>query len=192
MIIPFLQVLAKPIFGEFEKEEFKKFLRMGLIFSFIIGSYWTLRVLKDSIFMNLVSKNDIPWAKTASLVCLFPLVIFYTKLLDKLSRERMFYTLATIYGCATLIFALLLLIEKVSTNASQTRTEKAGKFQFKPPNKASSKEGIHWLLVLAVQSTARTIPCSRDCFVAVGLKAGAMKSKKYFSLSGMGLLGSEG
>ena len=109
MIIPFLQVLAKPIFGEFEKEEFKKFLRMGLIFSFIIGSYWTLRVLKDSIFMNLVSKNDIPWAKTASLVCLFPLVIFYTKLLDKLSRERMFYTLATIYGCATLIFALLLL-----------------------------------------------------------------------------------
>ena len=40
------------------------------------------------------------------------------------------------------IFALLLLLEKVSTSASQTRTEKAGKFQFKQPNKASSKEGI--------------------------------------------------
>ena len=40
------------------------------------------------------------------------------------------------------IFALLLLLEKVSTNASQTRTEKAGNFQFKQPNKASSKEGI--------------------------------------------------
>lgn len=109
MILPLLQGLARPIFGEFEREEFKKFLRMGLIFAFIIGSYWTLRALKDSIFISLVSKDDLPWAKTASLICLFPLVIFYTKLLDKLSRERMFYTLATVYSVATLVFAMLLI-----------------------------------------------------------------------------------
>jgi AAA family ATP:ADP antiporter len=109
MILPLLQVLFKPLFGEFEKEEFKKFLRMGLIFAFIIGSYWTLRVLKDSIFMTLVDKDSIPWAKTASILCLFPLIMVYTKLLDKLSRERMFYTLAAFYGIATVIFAILLL-----------------------------------------------------------------------------------
>ena len=70
--------------------------------------------------------------------------------------------------------------------------KKLGNFSLNHLIKLPPKRASHWLLVLAVQSTARTIPCSRDCFVAVGLKAGAMKSKKYFSLSGMGLLGSEG
>jgi len=109
MVIQLLQTIAKPMFGAFEREEFKKFLRMGTIFALIIGSYWTLRVLKDSIFINLVDKNSIPWAKTASLLFLFPLVIFYTKLLDKVSRERMFTILSVAYGVATLIFAVLLL-----------------------------------------------------------------------------------
>ncbi len=108
MILPALQYIFRPIFGEFEKEEFKKFLRMGLIFALIIGSYWTLRVLKDSVFINLVSKHDIPWAKTASLFHLFPLVMFYTKLMDRYSREKMFYILSTIYAAGALLFGLLL------------------------------------------------------------------------------------
>lgn len=110
MITASLQWLFRPIFGDFEREEFKKFLRMGLIFAFIIGCYWTMRVLKDSVFINLVGKDMIPWAKTASLVFLFPLVIFYTKLLDKYSRENIFYTLAAFYGILTLTFGTLLLL----------------------------------------------------------------------------------
>ncbi|MBY0109856.1 MAG: hypothetical protein K2X90_01980 [Candidatus Babeliaceae bacterium] len=108
MILSALQYILRPIFGEFEKEEFKKFLRMGVIFALIIGSYWTLRVLKDSVFINLVSKHDIPWAKTASLILLFPLVMFYTKLMDRYSREKMFYILSTIYAGGALLFGLLL------------------------------------------------------------------------------------
>lgn len=110
MIIPLLQVIFKPIFGAFEREEFKKFLRLGSILSLIIGSYWTLRVLKDSIFIQLVDKNHIPFAKTASLIFLFPLVMFYTKLLDSYSREKMFYVLSTVYGLATIGFAVLMLM----------------------------------------------------------------------------------
>lgn len=109
MIIPLLQVICKPIFGQFEHEEFKKFLRMGLIFACIIGSYWTLRVLKDSIFNGLVTADDQPWAKTASIICLFPLIMGYSKLLDLYSRERVFYILAITYAIATVIFALLLM-----------------------------------------------------------------------------------
>lgn len=109
MIIPLLQSVVRPLFGAFETEEFKKFLRMGLIFACIIGSYWTLRVLKDSVFINLVGKGDIWLAKLVSLVCLFPIIIVYTKLLDKLTREKMFYTLSAVYGIATIIFGLLIL-----------------------------------------------------------------------------------
>ncbi len=109
------------MFGTFEKEEFKKFLRMGIIFALIIGSYWTLRVLKDSIFINLVDKHQLPWAKTASLFCLFPLVIIYTKLFDRYSREKMFYILSTFYGIATILFACALLIMQAPAEIIATR-----------------------------------------------------------------------
>lgn len=108
MILSALQYVLRPVFGEFEKEEFKKFLRMGLIFSLIIGVYWTLRPLKDSVFINLVDKNDIPWAKTASLLILLPLVMVYTRLLDIYSREKMFYILSVGYASITAILGLLL------------------------------------------------------------------------------------
>ena len=107
-IISFLQKIIKPIFGTFEAEEFKKFLRMGIIFSCIIGSYWTLRPLKNAIFCTLVGSSHIPWAKTASIVFLFPLLMLYSKLLDRYSREKVFYILASAYGVFSLLFSILL------------------------------------------------------------------------------------
>jgi len=107
-MISLLQTLCKPLFGAFEREEFKKFLRMGLTFTCIIGAYWTLRVLKNALFCSLVGGEYLPWAKTASIICLIPLVMLYTKLLDIFSREKMFYMLSTVYAVITAIFALLL------------------------------------------------------------------------------------
>src|SRR5690349_8114092 len=92
-----LMQLCRLNFGNFEREEFKKFLRMGLIFALIIGVYWSLRALKDSIFIQLVDKMSLPYAKTLSVLALLPLVIFYTKLLEHRSRERMLILLPCIY-----------------------------------------------------------------------------------------------
>jgi len=104
----FFQWICRFNFGIFEKEEFKKFLRMGLIFALIIGVYWTLRPLKDAIFIQLVDKLHLPFAKTASVLALLPLVMFYTKLLEKNSRERMLMILPTFYGVMVLIFGVLM------------------------------------------------------------------------------------
>lgn len=106
--LDFFQWLCRFNFGNFEREEFKKFLRMGIIFALIIGVYWTLRPLKDAIFIQLVDKLHLPYAKTVSVLALLPLVMFYTRLLEKTSRERMFVILPTFYGIATLVFALLM------------------------------------------------------------------------------------
>lgn len=105
-ILHFFQWICRFNFGDFEKEEFKKFLRMGLIFALIIGVYWTLRPLKDSIFIQLVDKLHLPYAKTVSVLALLPLVMFYTKLLEKTSREKMLVILPTFYGIAVLCFAV--------------------------------------------------------------------------------------
>lgn len=106
-VLQFFQWVCRFNFGEFEREEFKKFLRMGLIFALIIGVYWTLRPLKDAIFIQLVGKFQLPFAKTISVLALLPLVMFYTKLLAKTSREKMLIILPAFYGATILCFSLI-------------------------------------------------------------------------------------
>lgn len=106
----FFQWICRFNFGQFEHEEFKKFIRMGFIFALIIGVYWTLRPLKDAIFIQLVGKFQLPFAKTISVIALLPLVMFYTKLLEKTSREKMLILLPTFYGISVLCFSMLMLL----------------------------------------------------------------------------------
>lgn len=94
----------KLTFGEFDPEELKKFLLLGLIFGLIIGVYWTLRPMKDALFQDIVGGTWQPRAKWLSLAVVFPLVIIYSKLVDKLSRQNLFYVLSLTYGIAALIF----------------------------------------------------------------------------------------
>lgn len=107
-MLQFFQWICRFNFGNFEREEFKKFLRMGLIFALIIGIYWTLRPLKDAIFIQLVDKLHLPYAKTVSVLALLPLVMFYTKLLERTSREKMLMILPAFYGITVLCFAGLM------------------------------------------------------------------------------------
>lgn len=109
-ILRFFQWICRFNFGNFETEEFKKFLRMGLIFALMIGVYWTLRPLKDAIFIQLVGKFQLPYAKTISVIALLPLVMFYTKLLEKTSREKMLIILPTFYGISILCFSFLMMV----------------------------------------------------------------------------------
>jgi ATP:ADP antiporter, AAA family len=109
-LLQFFQYICRFNFGDFEREEFKKYLRMGLIFALIIGVYWTLRPLKDAIFVQLVDKLHLPYAKTVSVLALLPLVILYTKLLESTSREKMLMILPLFYGIVTLCFGALMMI----------------------------------------------------------------------------------
>lgn len=121
-ILKFFQWLCRFNFGDFEKEEFKKFLKMGVIFALIIGVYWTLRPLKDAIFIQLVDKLHLPYAKTVSVLALLPLVMFYTKLLEKNSRERMLVILPTFYGLTTLAFAAFMFFAQGSVEDIASRS----------------------------------------------------------------------
>ncbi|MFI5343228.1 MAG: NTP/NDP exchange transporter [Chlamydiales bacterium] len=121
-VLHFFQWICRFNFGNFEKEEFKKFLRMGLIFALIIGVYWTLRPLKDAIFIHLVDKLHLPYAKTISVLALLPLVMFYTKLLERTSREKMLIILPTFYGISILCFGIVMLIAQASPEEIAARS----------------------------------------------------------------------
>ncbi|HEB41722.1 MAG TPA: MFS transporter [Candidatus Dependentiae bacterium] len=101
--------IATALWGKFEnKEELQKFGFLALIFGLIIGIYWTLRPMKDSIFNALVGMDYLPWAKMLSLVFIVPLVIVYSKLIDKYPRHKVFYILIGVYGVAALSFYFVL------------------------------------------------------------------------------------
>lgn len=109
-MIRFFQKICQFNFGNFETEEFKKYLRMGVIFALIIGVYWTLRPLKDAIFIQLVDKLQLPLAKTISVIALLPLVMLYTRLLAKTSREKMLLILPTFYGLSIFCFSIVMIL----------------------------------------------------------------------------------
>ncbi len=120
-----LERIAAALWGHFEsKEELKKFGLLALLFGLIIGTYWTMRPLKDSIFNAMVGGQYLWLAKIVSIVVITPLVIFYSKLVDMFLRHQVFYLLTFLYIIAALCFMVAFLqptIGLANTVASPTR-----------------------------------------------------------------------
>lgn len=111
-------LISLPMFGLFERNELKKFCRLGALFSLIIGTYWSLGMLKQAIFCNLVGAALVPYARIVSMLGMIPVLMFYTKLLDRYSRERIFYSLSLFYIVGIIFFSLLLLDPRIAQAAA--------------------------------------------------------------------------
>ncbi|MEX0671857.1 MAG: Npt1/Npt2 family nucleotide transporter [Candidatus Babeliales bacterium] len=119
-----LKQITTMLWGNFTKSEKTKYGIASLLFFFIIGVYWAMRPLKDSIFMSMIGVQNIPLAKWISLVVVIPLVMLYSKLLDVFPRHKMFYALSIIYGAAAILFGFLFMdptIGLANTTVSATR-----------------------------------------------------------------------
>ena len=95
-------------FFDIEKKERLKIIYLGVIFLFIVGGYTVVRELKDSIFISMVGRQYIPWAKLGSIFILIPLILFYSKLVDKLRRYKLLYVYSMFYAVVGLIFTYFL------------------------------------------------------------------------------------
>jgi len=104
-----LSRIARTLWGEISRDEFKKFGLLSAVFFLIIGSYWTLRVLKDSLFIHLVGPTGLPYAKMVSLVSLIVLLLFYNKLVDLFEKTKLVYIISFFYGVLYLIISFLLM-----------------------------------------------------------------------------------
>jgi len=94
------------LWGKFESaQEVKKFGLLAVIFGLIIGVYWTLRPIKDGVFGSVVGGDYLNWAKILSVVIIFPIVIIYSKLIDKYPRNKVFYGLVSLYAVFAFLFA---------------------------------------------------------------------------------------
>jgi len=106
----FFKKIAQSLWGTFEsKAEIRKFATLAFTFFCIIGIYWAMRPIKDSVFGVMVGMENQPLAKIFSVCIMLPLVMLYTRLIDKYKRDNVFYILVIAYGIIALIFMGLFL-----------------------------------------------------------------------------------
>lgn len=103
-----LHRIIRLLWGDLRGDELKKFLMLAAGFFFLIGPYWLLKTLKDSIFVNTVGPEHHPTVKILSLLLSLPLVLCYSKLVDILSKEKMVYLLVSLYGTLGMVFVYFL------------------------------------------------------------------------------------
>jgi AAA family ATP:ADP antiporter len=91
-----------------DREERLKVLFLSLAFFFVIAGYTLAKDLKDSIFVSVVGKEYIPWAKMISMFVLVPAVLFYSYLVDKMRRYQLLSFYSGLFGVVGILFAYLI------------------------------------------------------------------------------------
>lgn len=91
-----------------DKYERLKVILLSLTFLLVIGAYTVIYDLKNSIFMSVVGKEYVPWAKMLSMIVLIPAVVFYAFLVDRLRRHQLLYFYSTIYAIFGILCAYLI------------------------------------------------------------------------------------
>jgi AAA family ATP:ADP antiporter len=85
-------------------EHLPRVLYLSALLCCIIGSFWLLDSLKDTVFSTLVGLEHQPKAKVLSVGCTLVLVLYYNSLLDRVETPTMFYILG---GGYTVVFGLI-------------------------------------------------------------------------------------
>ena len=116
-----LAATVKYFYPDLKPEETKKFALLGLTFFLIIGAYWLLRLLKDTIFFKIAFPVTLGWqigqgkffqptAKFWSVFVVFFLVLVYSKLVDIFKRHTLFYILCSVYAALFSCISVALIV----------------------------------------------------------------------------------
>lgn len=90
---------------DIDPHERLKVFFLSVTFFLVIGAYTITRDLKSSIFVSVVGREWIPWAKVMSMVLLVPLILFYSRLVDQMRRYQLLAGYSAFFGTVGLLFA---------------------------------------------------------------------------------------
>ncbi|CAB1114844.1 AAA [Ectocarpus sp. CCAP 1310/34] len=95
------------LYGHLPREDVPRIVWLSLTLFAIIGGFWLLDSLKDTVLEGTVGLEYQPRAKLVSVAVTLLLVIQYNRLVDSCSKPTLFYILG---ACYTLLFLLVSLV----------------------------------------------------------------------------------
>jgi len=97
--------IIRTLWGDLKGAELKKFVLLTIGMFLLIGSFWPLKVLKDSVFINTIGPTYLPIVKIVSLFFFFPLVMGYAQLINWFTRERVLYLVIVFFASVGFLFS---------------------------------------------------------------------------------------
>jgi len=96
-------------FPDLKKEEIRKFGLLAITGFCVIGAYWLMRLLKNTIFYKVAFPVELGWAdhqgalfqpvaKFWSPFIVLGVVLIYSKLVDLFKKHQLFYIICSFYG----------------------------------------------------------------------------------------------
>lgn len=110
-------------FPDLKHEESRKFTLLGITGFFVVGTYWLLRLLKQTIFLKVAFPESLGWAEHQGLLfqptakflspfVVLAVVLIYSKLVDLVKKQQLFYIICSFYGLFFATLAGLILIKE--------------------------------------------------------------------------------
>lgn len=124
-----LYSLIRWFYPDLRDNEIKKFSLLSCALLLIIGAYWMMRLLKDTLFLKIAFPTSMgwsetaarefwPWAKTSSVVFVVIMVLIYSKLVDLFEKHKLFYIYSTLYGVIFSVATGLLIVRHIWGDAA--------------------------------------------------------------------------
>lgn len=85
-----------------------KVLFLGISFFFVIGAYTLAKELSGSIFISVVGKEYVFWAKFLTMIVLIPAIFLYAKIVDRVRRYQLLVAYSLLFGLGGLVFTYLI------------------------------------------------------------------------------------
>lgn len=85
-----------------------KVFLLSLIYCLIIAGYSVARDLKNSVFLAVVGKEFIPWARVIGLLILIPAILLYSRMVDNVRRYNLLRIYSVFFGVVGLLCAYFL------------------------------------------------------------------------------------
>lgn len=111
-------------FPSLHSKNLQKFSLLGSTGFFVVGVYWLLRLLKQTIFFKVAFPESLGWAaqqgglfqpiaKFWSPFVVLVAVLIYSKLIDIFKKQQLFYIICAFYGTLFSIITALIFVKEI-------------------------------------------------------------------------------
>jgi len=107
-LVKFANRIFKKLYGDLEADEVRRILTLASTLFFMIGGYWLLRSLKDTVLTAICGVEYIPKAKMVSVFVVLGVVFIYNKFVDWYPKHKLFYIFGMFYFALFATISMLL------------------------------------------------------------------------------------